>query len=66
MPVACARREAAPEYSAETWVAIGTGSTVKWPQTICTGFVRPRNLPDDFTDLDQLSSRGGACIVVIC
>jgi len=52
--VACARSEAAPEYSGETWVAIGTGSTVKWPQSICSGFVRPPDLPDDFEDIDQL------------
>ena len=52
--VACARRETAPEYSGETWVAVGTGSTVKWPQSICAGFVRPPDLPDDFTDIDQL------------
>jgi threonine synthase len=52
--VACARRETAPEYSGETWVAVGTGSTVKWPQSICAGFVRPPDLPDDFTDVDQL------------
>jgi threonine synthase len=52
--VTCARREAVPEYSGETWIAIGTGSTVKWPDSICAGFVRPTALPDDFVDIDQL------------
>ena len=51
--VACARRDAAPEYSGETWVAIGTGAAVKWPPTICAGFVRPAHLPEDF-DVNQL------------
>ena len=47
--VACARRDAAPEYDGETWVSVGTGSTIKWPPTICAGFVRPAHLPDDFS-----------------
>ncbi len=53
--VACAQRDAAMEHEGETWVAIGTGSTVKWPQSICNGFVRPPQLPPDFADAERLT-----------
>ena len=52
--VACARREVDAEHGNETWIAIGTGSTVKWPQSICAGFLRPPELPDDVADADKL------------
>ncbi|MEO7649954.1 MAG: pyridoxal-phosphate dependent enzyme [Bryobacteraceae bacterium] len=60
--VACARREAVQQYSGETWITIGTGATVKWPESICTGFVRPAPLPRDFADVDQLiaQTEGGS------
>jgi threonine synthase len=50
--VAVALRHAKP--AGETWVAIATGSLVKWPPLITAGFNMPSTLPPDFEDLDAL------------
>ncbi len=38
----------------ETWVAIGTGAAIKWPQDLMTGFRMPMALPPDYQDIDEL------------
>jgi threonine synthase len=39
---------------AETWVAIGTGAAVKWPEALTLGRPLTEKLPSDFDTVDQL------------
>jgi threonine synthase len=52
--VACAQQIADTATEGEIWVAIGTGSIVKWPQTFTSNFVCPVLLPPDFESVEQL------------
>jgi threonine synthase len=53
--VACATAMAAGDAGkGETWVAIGTGAAIKWPQDLTTAFQMPAALDTDYQDIDAL------------
>ena len=54
--LACAQALAHDRFGSEIWVAIGTGATVKWPETLNSGFNRSEKLPADFDRVEELLS----------
>jgi threonine synthase len=56
LPYACAAQPAGSEPSAEgeTWVLIGSGAAVKWPETLLAGYCKPAALDSDLEELPDL------------
>jgi threonine synthase len=52
--VACARQAAGSAARDEIWVAIGTGSVVKWPEVFTKNFSRPEGYPPTFDSVEEL------------
>ena len=49
LPFACATQQSALESSAagETWVIVGSGAAVKWPETLLSNYSKPISLSSD-------------------